>query len=34
VLVVPKNGVHAEYHNCHNATGFLRFFQAQEVTIE
>jgi aldoxime dehydratase len=31
VLVVPKNGVLAEYHNCHNATGFLRFFQAVEA---
>ena len=28
VLVPPKNGVHAEYNNCHNATGFLRFFQS------
>ena len=29
VLVLPENGIHAEYHNCHNATGFLPFFQAQ-----
>jgi len=28
VLVVPRNGVHAEYHNCHNSTGFLRFFSS------
>ena len=26
VLVLPGNGVHAEYNNCHGATGFLRFF--------
>jgi len=27
VLVLPKNGVHAEYNNCHHSTGFLRFFE-------
>ena len=27
VLVLPKNGVSVEYHNCHHATGFLRFFK-------
>ena len=31
VLVVPRDGVHAEYHNCHNATGFLRFFESIET---
>lgn len=28
VLLPPGSGVHVEYHNCHNATGFLRFFEA------
>jgi aliphatic aldoxime dehydratase len=31
VMVVPQTGMHAEYHNCHNATGFLRCFEAVEM---
>jgi hypothetical protein len=28
VMVLPKNGIHAEYNNCHHSTGFLRFFKS------
>jgi len=28
VAIVPEGGIHAEYHNCHDTTGFLRFFRA------
>jgi len=31
VLVVPESGVRAEYHNCHNGTGFLPFFDSKDV---
>ncbi len=31
VLVVPEGALQAEYHNCHNSTGFLRFFEAREI---
>jgi len=31
VLVPPGDGVRVEYHNCHNATGFLRFFEAKSL---
>ncbi len=31
VLVIPKGALRAEYHNCHNGTGFLRFFDAEEI---
>jgi aldoxime dehydratase len=31
VLVLPKSGLRAEYHNCHNATGFLPFFDAEDL---
>lgn len=29
VSIVPADGGHAEYHNCHPATGFLRFFESK-----
>jgi len=28
VSIVPEGGGRAEYHNCHPATGFLRFFDS------
>jgi phenylacetaldoxime dehydratase/aldoxime dehydratase len=31
VLVPPADGVRVEYHNCHNATGFLRFFEGKAL---
>jgi Haem-containing dehydratase len=31
VLVLSKSGLRAEYHNCHNATGFLPFFDARDL---
>jgi aliphatic aldoxime dehydratase len=31
VLVPTADGVRVEYHNCHNATGFLRFFEAKPL---
>ncbi|MGH6903548.1 MAG: phenylacetaldoxime dehydratase family protein [Geminicoccaceae bacterium] len=31
VLVVPRAGLRAEYHNCHNTTGFLPFFDATDL---
>jgi aldoxime dehydratase len=31
VLVMPKSGLRAEYHNCHNTTGFLPFFEATDL---
>lgn len=31
VLVLPASSVHAEYNNCHNKTGFLRFFENSEM---
>jgi len=33
VLVLPRGGVSAEYHNCHNATGFLRFFKSEDMAV-
>jgi aldoxime dehydratase len=33
VLVLSKTGIRAEYHNCHNATGFLPFFDARDVPL-
>lgn len=32
VSIVPADAGHAEYHNCHPATGFLRFFESHELT--
>jgi len=29
VMVLPRNGIRAEYNNCHNSTGFLRFFKSE-----
>lgn len=31
VLVIPKDGLRVEYHNCHNTTGFLPFFEATDL---
>lgn len=30
VCIVPEGRGHAEYHNCHPATGFLRFFESMD----
>jgi len=31
VLIPTADGVRVEYHNCHNATGFLRFFEGKAL---
>lgn len=33
VLVLPKSGLRVEYHNCHNSTGFLPFFDAKNLLV-
>lgn len=30
VSIVPADAGHAEYHNCHAATGFMRFFESMD----